>query len=229
MKEQLVKRTIYSFFGPPGSGKGTLAQKLVADDCYLVLSTGNLCRQHVAMGSEFGKMLNQYLKQGHLIPDALVTEMVIDWLLGQRDTIAPIILDGFPRTQGQAEIFLDFLRRESDKFLLKIIAFDLSDDEIVKRLSQRVVCSNKGCQATFTDSQQLQSCAFCGGILIKREDDQEHVVRERLMQFPAHKDALLGFYRTIGQAVEHLDIAGLIPFQVYERFCSLVENCDGQK
>ena len=218
MKEQLVKRAIYSFFGPPGSGKGTLAQKLVADDQYLVLSTGNLCRQHVAAGSEFGKTLNQYLKQGHLIPDALVTEMVIDWLLAQTQTTSPIILDGFPRTQGQANIFLNFLNDVRDKFLFKVIVFDLSDDEIVKRLSQRIVCANKGCQATFTDSQKQEKCTFCGGFLTKREDDQEDVVRERLMQFPAHKEALLGFYNTTGQVVVHLDIARLLPLQVYASF-----------
>ena len=114
MMQQQVTRTIYSFFGPPGSGKGTLAQKLVSRNNFQMLSTGNLCRQHVAQETAFGKMLDGYVKQGHLIPDALVTDMVIDWITTQSDKESPIILDGFPRTKGQAELFLAFVKQTPD-------------------------------------------------------------------------------------------------------------------
>ncbi len=210
MNEQQGKKQIYSFFGPPGSGKGTLAQRLVHEDGFIMLSTGNLCRQHVATGTEFGKMLNEYLKQGHLIPDALVTEMVVDWLEhlpAQQNT--PIILDGFPRTQGQAELFINHLAKLSSSYEFTVVSFDVSDDEIVERLSRRVVCSKKECQGTFRESQGYKVCPQCSSTLVKRDDDREEIVRERLAQFPQYRDALLNFYKSSNQSVLYLDTSGL--------------------
>lgn len=224
MKQQHAPRTIFSFFGPPGSGKGTLAQKLVNNLGFQVLSTGNLCRKHVAMGSEFGKMLDQYLQSGKLIPDELITDMVIDWLESQSNSHEPVILDGFPRTQGQAAKFLEFLKKSPNRYLFDVIVIEIPDDEIVKRLAMRVMCSNKNCQVPFTDSQKLTNCPVCSSPLTKRNDDREDVVRERLAQYPAYRDALLGFYRGVGQKIDKIDIATLSPDQVYEEFLALIGN-----
>lgn len=217
MMEQPVTRTIYSFFGPPGSGKGTLAQKLVTANNFQMLSTGNLCRQHVAQGTAFGKMLDGYIKQGHLIPDALVTDMVIDWVTHQAAPDRPIILDGFPRTKGQAELFLAFVKQNAALRFL-VVSFQVPDDEIVQRLSQRVVCSNKACQVPFTAADGLSACKFCHSALTKRDDDQEHVIRERLAQFPLYAHGLLEYYQAVEQAILVLDIAGLSPEAVYAHF-----------
>ncbi len=215
--KQLVTRMIYSFFGPPGSGKGTLAQKLVTTDNYQMLSTGNLCRQHVARGTAFGKMLGEYIQQGHLIPDALVTDMVIDWISYQANGETPIILDGFPRTKGQAELFLAFIE-QTPGVQFKVVTFDVSDDEIVRRLSQRIVCSNKSCQASFTLSNNITVCKFCNSVLTIREDDKEDVIRERLRQYPLYAEALLEHYRGVGSPLLVLEIAGLAPEAVYQQF-----------
>lgn len=218
MKQQGITRTIFSFFGPPGSGKGTLAQKLVQNLGFQVLSTGNLCREHVAKGTEFGKMLDQYLKQGLLIPDGLITDMVIDWLAKNQDRENPIILDGFPRTQGQARQFLNFLNNSSVFYRFRVVFIEIPDDEIIRRLSNRLVCSNKNCQSPFTLSDNLQHCRYCNTLLTRRDDDHEDVVRERLKQYPAYRDALLDFYESVGQLVETLEINGLNTDQVYEHF-----------
>lgn len=222
MKQHDMTKTIFSFFGPPGSGKGTLAQKLVQRLNFQVLSTGNLCREHVSNGTEFGKMLDQYLKNGQLIPDALITDMVIDWLVLHEKRIDPVILDGFPRTQGQAKQFFDFLKKTPEAYHFRVVFIEIPDDEIVKRLSSRFVCSNKNCQTSFSESDNLTYCKLCNSSLVRRDDDKEDVVRERLKQYPAYRNALLDFYKSQEQLIEELDIKGLTPDQVYDHFIAIL-------
>jgi len=224
--KQHDKAIIFSFFGPPGSGKGTLAQTLVQKKQYQMLSTGNLCRWHVAQETAFGKLLDGYVKQGHLIPDALITDMVIDWLgTHAQNACAPIILDGFPRTEGQAELLLNYFR--SDKapgFTFRVILFKAPNDIIIERLTNRVVCSNKKCQATLSLKEKLTSCSHCGGVLVQRDDDKKEVVQERLSHYPTYRDALLSFYRAAGVTVEDFDVDALSSDAVYERFVALAEK-----
>ena len=222
MKQHDMTKTIFSFFGPPGSGKGTLAQKLVLKLSFQVLSTGNLCREHVDKGTDFGRMLDQYLKKGQLIPDELVTDMVVDWLALHENRLDPVILDGFPRTQGQAKRFFDFLAKSPKPYDFRVIFIEISEEEIVKRLSCRFVCSNKNCQTSFTESDNLTYCKQCQSVLIRRDDDREDVVRERLKYYPTYRNALLDFYKNYGQKVEALDVKGLNPDQVYEHFVTML-------
>jgi len=211
-------RIIYSFLGPPGSGKGTLAKNLVLHKGFLVLSTGNLCRKHIASETDFGKQLNEYISKGELVPDQLITAMVIDWLETKQKGQAPIILDGFPRTSGQAQGLLDFFKKASSTYTFKPVLIELSEEEIVKRLSQRLLCSNKNCQTPFSIAENLKNCKVCGGILIKRDDDKKEVVLERLKLYPAHRDSLLSFYQSIGLEIKKIDTIGLSQDQVFESF-----------
>jgi len=105
-------KIIFSFFGPPGSGKGTLAERLSKELKFEVLSTGNLCRKHVSLQTDLGKQLDTYLKKGQLIPDDLITQLVKEWLEPKIQHQASIILDGYPRTKGQALKFLDMFNLE---------------------------------------------------------------------------------------------------------------------
>ncbi len=220
---QHVNKVIFSFFGPPGSGKGTLAEKLARELSFEVLSTGNLCRKNIADQTEIGKNLVLYLDKGHLIPDELITDMVGIWLKEAIEKNHPIILDGFPRTKGQIKLFLNFLKELPD-VCFRVIHIKLSEDQIIKRLSLRLVCENKDCQAVYNSGLvgQKTTCDTCGSLLVKRKDDNQEVIRERLRQYPAYAHELLTFYDIVGQRVEEINVADMTPEQVYNTFLSMI-------
>jgi adenylate kinase len=228
MNHHDAPQIVFSFFGPPGSGKGTLAQKLVENYGYIMLSTGNLCREHVAKGTQLGKQFDHYLKQGQLIPDDIITTMVIEWLEGQGGFNTPIILDGFPRTKGQAHLLCAFFESKQSKYVFRVIFFESTDDVIIKRLLGRRVCSNKKCQVPVSSTEKSTSCKFCGGLLERRDDDKEDVVRARLALYPQHRDALLVFYKNIGQQIEKLDTSISDKNSVFERFLQILREFDGK-
>ncbi len=225
-KEDLLKactkNTIFSFFGAPGSGKGTVATECVKSLGFKVLSTGNLCREGIARGDELGKSIENYIKTGQLIPDEMVTNMVEEWLKKESTNGSPIILDGYPRTKKQAELFLALLKKSFSQYSLRVISLAIPDEEIVKRLSDRLLCENKACQVptsrTMVTDLENPKCAFCGAKLIRREDDKEEVVRERLRVYAQHSGELLRYYQQLGQKVEELNVSGLSVAQVFEAF-----------
>ena len=223
-----TKNTIFSFFGAPGSGKGTLATDCVKSLGFKVLSTGNLCRERIARGDEVGKSIEKYIKSGGLIPDELVTGMVEDWLKNEANHGSPIILDGYPRTKKQAELFLALLKKNFAHHTFRVISLVISDEEIIKRLSGRLVCENKACQATTSKSMAAEAgipeCLLCGSKLIRREDDKEEVVRERLRVYAQHSGDLLNYYSDAGQKIEELKASGLAVSQVFEAFKQMLEK-----
>ena len=212
---------IFSFFGPPGSGKGTLARQCKALGLKL-LSTGDLCRKHVALADEIGKMLDGYLRQGKLIPDALMGEMVQAWILQETQTDGAIILDGFPRTKTQADDFLKFLKNKLSECEFEVIVFMIPDEDIVQRLSLRLVCGNPECQEVYntTSKRPLKSdaCDKCQKSLSKRNDDSSEVILERLRLFPSYRDDLMAFYKNNGCMVKEFKVANLSVDQVFENF-----------
>lgn len=215
-------KVIFSLFGPPGSGKGTLSERLSRELNFAVLSTGNLCRQHVANKSRLGLLLEEYLNKGQLIPDALITDMVKEWLVEKAEKSQPIVLDGFPRTSGQATVLLEGLDVIAPEYTFKVVFVELAGDEIVKRLGHRLVCGNKSCQAVFKDSDNLIACSYCQSALIKRADDREEVIRERLRLYPEYREALVEMYKILKQPVVTLDVAGMTPEQVFAAFGELL-------
>lgn len=213
---------IISLFGPPGSGKGTLAERLVNKKDFKFLSTGNLVRQHVAEKTELGALLHGYISKGELIPDEVIVRLIADWLENNAIDRVPLILDGFPRTCEQAEKFLDLIKNKFNA-CFRVFLIHLDDEEIIKRLELRLICENKSCQATY--SKQFVSnglCQRCGALLVQREDDAEEIVKNRLRLYAGYKDTLLGYYKEIGQVVEILDTKHLTPEQVYATFLALL-------
>ena len=215
---------LLSFFGPPGSGKGTLAAQVVEKDGYTVLSTGNLCRRHIAEKTDIGILIEKYLAAGELIPDDMITNMVMQWLEDHKNVQKPIILDGFPRTKSQAALFLPLQAQMGCPY--RIVFFEIDDDEVVQRLSNRLVCGNKKCQTVYgivaKPPQITGKCDKCGSKLVKRADDDEQVIRKRLAVYAKYKQELLDFYSETGLPILQLPVGDKTPQEVYELFVSML-------
>ena len=143
MQEKNRSKVIYSFFGPPGSGKGTLARSCVKELGFRSLSTGDLLRKHISTGTEIGKAVEGLISRGQLVPDELITDMVCLWLKEQVASGAPIILDGYPRTKGQAGLFLKTFKEFAPDYAFKVICFIISEEVVLDWLTNRIVCQRR--------------------------------------------------------------------------------------
>lgn len=197
------------FFGPPGVGKGTQAKLLSGILGIPHISTGDMLRNAVAKGTEVGRKAKSIMDSGGLVPDDLMVGIVRDEIsgAGARDGF---ILDGFPRTLAQAKALTTlFDELGIDDF--KVINFHVDDEEVVRRLSNRLVCSQDG--AIFNGLMDGviagQRCPRCGGTLIQREDDREETVRKRLRVYHNTTKPLIDYYQDVG-AVVHLNGVGRI-------------------
>jgi adenylate kinase len=220
-------KEIFIFIGPPGAGKGTLAYHCINRMGWLQCSTGALCRKHVAEGTSLGKEIDLLIKSGKLISDSLIIEMVEQWLLQNRDRCTKIILDGIPRTLVQARLLDNLLSKPifSD-FSLSVIRMELDSDVVVKRLVSRLICANSDCCAVYsTDMLSEQDhvvCAECAAPLMRRSDDVEQVIRDRLAVYYAHADELVAYYERAGLKINSLNVLQPIE-KVYDQFISLMD------
>lgn len=215
-------KVIFSLFGPPGSGKGTLAEQAREELGFSVLSLGNVCRAHIAQKTEFGQQLSEYVQRGELVPDGLVVSLVKDWFIEQIKVSNNIIFDGFPRTKKQAELFLAWQKKEFPEYCFRVILVDLTEDDIVKRLAGRRVCSQKSCQIVYSKAYEKNVCFRCDSVLVTREDDQEDVVRQRLRLYPMYRDSLLDYYQSIGKPVEKICVEDMSVGQVFATFKAIL-------
>jgi adenylate kinase len=192
----VAPKTILAFLGAPGSGKGTLAKQAVNQLGFVAVSTGDLCRAEVATGSEKGKKIAEYMKGG-LVPDEIMTDMLDGWL-SKNAGQAPVILDGYPRTKAQAAKLNELMKNKYPAYTFGVVYLVITDEEeVVERIASRLVCEQ--CKAV-TNLTQLKDqnalvCAACGGKLIRREDDKEEIVRERLKTFVKNNDKIIGYYK----------------------------------
>jgi adenylate kinase len=186
-------------FGPPGAGKGTQAARLAAERGLPHVSTGDLLRENLGLGTPVGLEAKSYMDAGQLVPDAVVLDMLVQ-RVARPDCQAGYLLDGFPRTLAQAQA----LDRHLDRSLeLRVICFEVGDETIVARNSERLTC--KQCQRTYNRRtllpKKVGTCDACGGELHQRRDDAPEVVRERLREYHAKTAPLVHFYRERGVLV----------------------------
>ena len=182
--------------GPPGSGKGTQAKILEEKFRMRHLSTGDLLRTAVKSGTELGKKASGYMQKGELVPDELMVDLIEDQL-SKKDSAPGFLLDGFPRTVVQAQKLDQMLQRQRHRVDLAI-KFDLPDQVIFKRLSGRLVCPscNSNYNIYYSPPGRDLLCDNCGGSLVKREDDQEEVVKNRIAVYRRQTEPVEEYYRS---------------------------------
>ncbi len=188
-------------FGPPGVGKGTQAKLLAEEFNIPHISTGDLLRAAGASGSAFGKQAKIIMDAGQLVPDEVMIGIIRE-VLDSPDVRKGFILDGFPRTLEQAKA-LSVIFDELGITDFKVVNFEVDDDEIIHRLSNRIVCDQTGkiYNAEFDNLNPGDPCPDCDGRLVQRDDDTEETVRKRLNVYHSTTKPLIEFYKEIGVVV----------------------------
>lgn len=181
-------------FGPPGAGKGTQADRLRIDFGLPFISTGDMLRSGVKNGTELGIEAKRYMDAGELVPDELIVAMAAERLRAP-DTEDGFILDGFPRTLDQAHALEQQLSARGRRITAAIL-IEVSDEEVVRRLSGRRVCVKAGhnYHVDFDPPKHEGVCDQDGSRLIQRDDDQPDVVRNRLAVYHTQTEPLISYY-----------------------------------
>ena len=200
---------VYILLGPPGAGKGTQARMLEEDFGLIQLSTGDLLRAAVAAGTDAGKRAKAVMEAGQLVSDDIVLSILQD-RMAQPDVARGIILDGFPRTAGQAAA-LDTLLAANGQKITAAISLEVDDEAMVGRVSGRFTCAcGEGYHDEFKRPASAGVCDKCGGTTFKRRaDDNAETVRERLQAYHAQTAPLITYYAGHG-VLQKIDAMGPI-------------------
>jgi adenylate kinase len=179
--------------GPPGAGKGTQAERLQEDFPLAYVATGDMLRQAVKDETDLGRKAKEYMDRGDLVPDDVIIAVILD-RLGEQDTSDGFLLDGFPRTDKQAEALDDALKKV-DRRLTAALLIDVPEDDIVRRLSGRRVCPNGHTYHVEHHPPKKEGvCDVDGEPLSQREDDREETVRNRLQVYRDQTEPLVEYY-----------------------------------
>ena len=196
--------------GPPGAGKGTQARMLEEDFGLVQLSTGDLLRAAVAAGTPAGLAAKAVMAAGGLVSDEIVLAILRD-RMAQPDTARGVILDGFPRTDGQAAA-LDGLLAQAGQRVTAAISLEVDDEAMVGRVAGRYTCAacGEGYHDEFKHPATAGVCDKCGGTAFKRRaDDNAETVRARLSAYHAQTAPLIAYYEGKG-VLERIDAMGPI-------------------
>jgi len=181
--------------GPPGAGKGTQAKRLAESLGVAHISTGDILRQNVKEGSALGKEAKDFMERGLLVPDELMSKMLLD-RFSRQDIQKGFILDGYPRNFAQA-LTLEGIFKQKNIDIDMVVYLDSSDSVIIQRLSGRLVCS--GCGANFHVTNMPPKnkgvCDKCGAGLFQRSDDKEETIRKRLEVYKKEVSNLIKYYQ----------------------------------
>ena len=184
--------------GAPGSGKGTQAKLLMASRSIPQVSTGDMLRAAVAAGTRFGQKAAAIMEAGDLVPDDVVLGIIAE-RLAEPDAADGWILDGFPRNRQQAEDLADLLD-ELGTPVDAAILMDVDFDVLMKRLTGRRTCSLTGklLNVYFSPQAELDACIEAGGELVRRDDDNEDTIGNRLQVYREQTAPLIDYYRRRG-------------------------------
>ena len=181
---------------PPGAGKGTISNYLVEHYGYVHVATGDLLRCGIKTNSPLGQEIEEIISKGHLVPDYMVIQLV--WKKLEQIHNKPFILDGFPRTLEQAKVLEIML--QNLHFNCMIVYLDVDVKTVLKRIEGRRIC-NQYQKVYNIYSEELKSiqeglCDNCGGVLVKRSDDDKEKMKVRFQIFEENITSILDFYRS---------------------------------
>ncbi|MCS6839611.1 MAG: adenylate kinase [Roseiflexus sp.] len=184
--------------GPPGAGKSTIAEELVHQLPLVPISTGALLRAEISARTRIGREVAPLLERGELAPDSLMDRL----LRARLETLDPdqgLLLDGYPRTMRQA-LGLAAMLADYDRILHMVIAIEVTDDEVIRRLSGRRICEGAGepFPVHIDDLASIMRCRERGGRLVQRDDDRPEVVRQRLVAYHQQTAPLIAYYEDQG-------------------------------
>ncbi len=183
--------------GAPGAGKGTQAARIVSAFGIPQISTGDMFRKAVSEGTPLGVEAKRYMDTGELVPDTVVIGIVKE-RLSEPDAAGGFILDGFPRTTGQADALAQALA-ESGRKLDAVVSVDVDRDSLVSRLTGRRTCGVCGAITNLAQAAAVVGrCELCGGELHQRDDDTVETVTNRLEVYERQTAPLIEYYRTKG-------------------------------
>jgi len=208
--DTMTKAAVLILLGPPGAGKGTQARMLEERFGLVQLSTGDLLRAAVAAGTEAGMQAKAVMEAGGLVSDDIVLAILRD-RMAEPDTARGVILDGFPRTDGQAQA-LDGLLGEAGLKVSSVISLEVDDQAMIARVAGRYTCGScgEGYHDEFKQPAVAGVCDKCGGTTFKRRaDDNAETAGARLAAYHAQTAPLIAYYD--GQGVlERIDAMGTI-------------------
>jgi adenylate kinase len=213
---------IVVLLGPPGAGKGTQGERLAA--CLKVpkLATGDVLRDAVRQGTALGLAAKAAMDRGDLVPDAVILGIMKE-ALGSPAMARGAVLDGVVRTVPQAEGLARALG-ELGRQLDAVVLFDVNAEELVARLSGRTVCST--CQTPYTGREPGSQCDKCGGVLVRRKDDEPDAVRNRLAVYERQTAPVVAWYSTQNGTLRRIDALGSMN-DVFDRVTrALGVSCD---
>ena len=180
--------------GPPGAGKGTQAERLVADFGLPYYSTGIILRNAIEQGSDLGQEAKRYVDAGELVPDEVICR-VIEERFDSGEADDGFLLDGFPRTIGQAEMLEQALDSRG-RLLTAVLLIEVDDDEVIRRLSGRRTCAKNGhvYHVEFDPPKNEGICDQDGSRLVQRDDDKPETIKKRLSVYQEQTAPLIDWY-----------------------------------
>jgi adenylate kinase len=190
--------TVVVLLGPPGSGKGTQAPILAERLGVPILASGDLLRATVAARTPLGSKADQFMSRGQLVPDDTIVDIFLERLAAD-DAAHGAILDGFPRTRGQAEALDRALDQRGSRVDLALY-IDVPEDDLVARMASRRICAANGHVYNIASNPPVEAgvCDLDGSPLVQREDDREATVRARMAQQIPPLEEVVAHYRDTG-------------------------------